>query len=75
MVGSFISMAMLWLAGAVTTDMLSLALWMVPAAVGGYAASRFVNRFLNAARLKALALGASALGSALLIVQLVLAAT
>jgi uncharacterized membrane protein YfcA len=75
MVGSSISMLMLWMTGAVTAEMLLLALWMVPAAVCGYAASRFVNRFLNAARLKALALGASALGSALLIVQLVLAAT
>jgi uncharacterized membrane protein YfcA len=75
MVGSSISMLMLWMTGAVTADMLSVALWMVPAAVCGYAASRFVNRFLNPARLKALALGASALGSALLIVQLMLAAT
>ena len=74
MVGSTISMLMLWITGAVTLGMLSLALWMVPAAVAGYAASRFVNRFLNAARLRALALGASALGSVLLIVQLVLPA-
>ncbi len=74
MVGSSISMVMLWITGAVTAEMLALALWMVPAAVGGYVASRFVNRFLNAARLKALALGASALGSVLLMVQLVLAA-
>ena len=74
MVGSSISMVMLWTAGAVTAEMLTLALWMVPAAVGGYAASRFVNRFLNAARLRALALGASALGSAMLMGQLVLAA-
>ena len=75
MVGSSISMMMLWIAGAVSAEMLVLAMWMVPAAVGGYAASRFVNRFLNAVRLKALALGASALGSVLLIVQLVLATT
>ena len=74
MVGSTISMLMLWITGAVTLGMLSLALWMVPAAVGGYAASRVINRFLNAARLRALALGASALGSVLLIVQLVLPA-
>lgn len=74
MVGSTISMLMLWITGAVTLGMLSLALWMVPAAVAGYAASRVVNRFLNAARLRALALGASALGSVLLIVQLVLPA-
>ncbi|WP_458782367.1 sulfite exporter TauE/SafE family protein [Arthrobacter sp. D3-16] len=72
MVGSFISMTMLWLAGAVTPDMLVLALWMVPAVVAGYAASRYVNRFLNPRRLKALALGASALGSVLLIMQLLL---
>lgn len=72
MVGSTISMAMLWVAGTVTQDMLALAAWMVPAVVAGYAASRYVNRFLNPARLKALACGASALGSLLLITQLVL---
>jgi uncharacterized protein len=71
MVGSTISMAMLWAAGAVSAEMLLLALWMVPAVVGGFAASRFVNRFLNPTRLKALAIGASALGSLLLIVQLI----
>ncbi len=74
MVGSIISMTMLWLAGAVTPHMLVLALWMVPAVVAGYTASRYVNRFLNPRRLKALALGASALGSVLLILQLLLAA-
>ncbi len=74
MVGSSISMLMLWITGTVTEEILVLALWMVPAAVAGYAASRFVNRFLNPARLKALALGASALGSVLLVLQLVLTA-
>jgi uncharacterized membrane protein YfcA len=49
MVGSSISMMMLWIAGAVSAQMLMLALWMIPAAVGGYAASRFANRFLNGA--------------------------
>jgi uncharacterized protein len=72
MAGSSISLLMLWITGTVTEDILVLALWMVPAAVGGYAASRFVNRFLNPARLRALALGASAVGSVLLVVQLVL---
>jgi uncharacterized protein len=72
MVGSSISLLMLWITGTVTEDILVLALWMVPAAVGGYAASRFVNRFLNPARLRALALGASAVGSVLLVVQPVL---
>jgi hypothetical protein len=75
MVGSSISMVMLWVTGAVTVEMLILAVWMVPAAVAGYVASRYVNRFLTAGRLKAVALGASALGSVLLMAQLVLAAT
>ena len=72
MVGSSISMLMLWITGAVTEDILVLALWMVPAAVGGYAASRYINRFLTPARLKALALAASAVGIVLLVLQLVL---
>ena len=72
MVGSAISMALLWLAGTVTEHMLVLALWMVPAVLAGYAVSRYVNRFLSRARLRKLALGASALGSAMLVMQLVL---
>ena len=74
MIGSAISLVSLGVAGAVTPEILTLALWMVPAVLGGYLASRFVNRFLNAARLKLLALGASALGSLLLTGQLALAA-
>lgn len=74
MVGSSVSMVSLGVAGTINGEMLMLALWMVPAVLAGYAASRFVNRFLNAARLKMLALGASALGSVLLIAQLALAA-
>ncbi|UZX01212.1 sulfite exporter TauE/SafE family protein [Arthrobacter sp. CDRTa11] len=74
MAGSAMSLVSLGLAGAVTPGMLMLALWMVPAVVAGYAASRWVNRFLNPPRLKLLALGASALGSVLLIGQLTLAA-
>ncbi|ACL38036.1 protein of unknown function DUF81 [Pseudarthrobacter chlorophenolicus A6] len=72
MVGSAISMALLWLAGTVTEHMLVLALWMVPAVLAGYAVSRYVNRFLSRARLRKLALGASALGSAMLVMQLLL---
>ncbi|HKS02838.1 MAG TPA: sulfite exporter TauE/SafE family protein [Arthrobacter sp.] len=71
MVGSTISMVMLWLSGAVTAEMLVLALWMVPAVAGGFAVSRVVNRFLNPKRLKALAIGASVLGSVLLAAQLI----
>ncbi|MGK3647052.1 sulfite exporter TauE/SafE family protein [Pseudarthrobacter enclensis] len=72
MVGSAISLAMLWAAGTVTGHMLVLALWMAPAVVAGYLASRRINRYLSAVRLKALAFGASALGSVLLVMQLVL---
>ena len=61
-------------ASGVTPEILTLALWMVPAVLAGYLASRFVNRFLNAARLRLLALGASALGSLLLTGQLAVAA-
>jgi hypothetical protein len=74
MVGSAISLVSLGVAGAVTAETLTLALWMVPAVLGGYLASRFMNRFLNAARLRVLAMGASGLGSLLLMGQLVLAA-
>ncbi|MFE4227041.1 sulfite exporter TauE/SafE family protein [Arthrobacter sp. NPDC056886] len=74
MVGSAISLMALGVAGAVTGQILTLALWLVPAVLGGYVASRFVNRFLNTARLRMLALGSSALGSLLLMGQLALAA-
>lgn len=74
MVGSAVSLVSLGLAGSVTGDILALALWMLPAVLGGYAASRLVNRFLNTARLRMLALAASGLGSVLLSGQLVLAA-
>lgn len=74
MVGSAVSLVSLGVAGAVTPEILTLALWMVPAVLAGYLASRFVNRFLNAARLRLLALGASALGSLLLTGQLAVAA-
>lgn len=74
MVGSAISLAALGVAGAVSGHILTLALWLVPAVLGGYVASRFVNRFLNTARLRMLALGSSALGSLLLMGQLALAA-
>ena len=74
MVGSAISLAALGVTGAVTGHILTLALWLVPAVLGGYVASGFVNRFLNTARLRMLALGSSALGSLLLMGQLAVAA-
>ena len=36
--------------------MVALALWLVPAVLAGFLASRWLNRFLDAARLSMLAL-------------------
>ncbi|EMY33453.1 hypothetical protein D477_014842 [Arthrobacter crystallopoietes BAB-32] len=72
MIGSGVSLAALALAGAVTGKILVLAAWLVPAAVAGYAVSRFLNRFLDAKRLRLLALSASGLGAVLLAGQTLL---
>jgi len=72
MVGSAVSLAALAVAGAVTEQVLMLVAWMVPAVVAGYAVSRFVNRFLDARRLRLLALSVSGLGAVLLAGQILL---
>lgn len=73
MVGSAISLGGLALAGAITPAILMLALWMVPAVLAGYVASRYLNRLLDPVRLRLLALAASVLGAVLLLGQLILA--
>lgn len=67
LVGSSLSLVALSVWGAVPTHALVTAAWMVPFAVLGAALSRFVNRFLNRGRTRAIALGVSALGAAILI--------
>jgi len=52
----------------VTTATLALAAWLVPAAIAGYALSRFTNTLLDKRRLRITALVASSLGAVMLIV-------
>lgn len=68
LVGSSLSLVALFLWGAVPPHALATAAWMAPVAVVGVALSRFVNRFLNRRRTRAIALAASALGALTLIV-------
>jgi len=68
LVGSSLSLLALFLWGVVPPHALVTAAWMTPFAVAGVALSRFVNRFLNRRRTRAVALGASAVGALTLIV-------
>jgi len=68
LVGSSLSLVALLLWGAVPLHALIVSAWMVPFAVLGVVLSRYVNRFLNRRRTRALALGASAFGALALIV-------
>lgn len=67
LVGSSLSLVALFLWGAIPPHALLTAAWMAPFAVVGVVLSRFVNRFLNRRRTRAIALGASALGALTLI--------
>ena len=67
LIGSSLSLVALFLWGAVPTHALATAAWMAPFAVAGVVLSRFVNRFLNRRRTRAVALAASALGALMLI--------
>ena len=73
MVGSAVSLAALAAAGQVTTEVLVLTAWMVPAALAGYVVSRYTNRFLDRRRLRLTALAASGFGAVLLAGRLLLA--
>lgn len=67
LVGSSLSLAALFLWGAVPPHALATAAGMAPFAVVGVVLSRFANRFLNRRRTRAIALGASAVGALTLI--------
>ncbi|CAN5483737.1 sulfite exporter TauE/SafE family protein [soil metagenome] len=69
LIGSLMSLAMLWLTGAVGTHTLWTFALLVPATVVGYVLSRYVNRFLDPARLRRVAITVSALGATVLIVR------
>ena len=66
LVGSLVSIGLLTVAGAVTPAVLAAVLGLSPAVVAGFVLSRWVNRLLDAARLRLLALTASAGGALLL---------
>lgn len=72
LVGSLVSVALLVAAGTVTPTVLVAVLGLSPAVVAGFLLSRWVNRLLDAARLRLVALTASAGGAVVLIVQLLL---
>lgn len=70
LVGSVVSVLLLAVAGAVTATTLTAFLWLAPVVIGGFALSRWLNRFLDAGRLRLVALAASAGGAVLLILRL-----
>jgi uncharacterized protein len=69
LVGSVISVIGLAAVGAVDGPMLLRTLWLLPAVAAGYLLSLVFNRHLDRRRLKLTAIGVSALGAVILIVQ------
>ena len=72
MVGSAVSLVALAAAGQVTSEVLVLTAWMMPAALAGYVVSRYTNRFLDRRRLRLIALAAAGFGAVLLVGRLLL---
>ncbi|MFD1214916.1 TSUP family transporter, partial [Arthrobacter sp. GCM10027362] len=72
LVGSLVSVLLLAMAGTVTGEVLQAVAWLSPAVVAGFGLSRWISRFLDAARLRLLALAASAAGALLLAARLLL---
>ena len=67
LVGSVMSLVTLAAVGAITIHTLTVFAVLIPAALLGYGLSRGLNRILDPNRLRWLAIGASALGSVVLI--------
>lgn len=67
--GSIMSIAVLAAAGAIERENTEMFVFLIPATVLGYVASRFVNRILDPARLRWLSIGISSVGAVLLIGQ------
>ena len=70
LVGSILSVAMLAVAGEVSGAVLSTLGWMSPVVLAGFLLSRWINKFMDKQRLRWAALGASVLGSLLLVIRL-----
>lgn len=73
LVGSCMSLASLAAAGAITAEALNLSLIMLPAVLGGYFLSRYVNYLLSPKTTRFVALAASSTGLLLLVTQQLLA--
>ena len=71
LVGSVVSVSLLAAAGAVTSGTVAAFLWLAPVVLVGFVLSRWLNRFLDARRLRLVALIASAGGAVLLIIRLI----
>ncbi|WP_306318760.1 MULTISPECIES: sulfite exporter TauE/SafE family protein [unclassified Streptomyces] len=69
LVGSVLSIATLASTGSIGTHTLAMSAALAPASVLGYVLSRYVNRFMDARRLRWAAIGVSTLGAVLLIGQ------
>lgn len=69
LIGSVMSLSGLVLAGQVGVATLRVTLWFLPATLAGYLLSRYVNRFMSRARLRATAIVASLAGATALIVD------
>lgn len=69
LIGSLMSLVMLTLTGAVDTHTLRAFAVLIPAAIAGYALSRFANRLLNPRRQRWTAISVSAAGAAVLVAQ------
>jgi uncharacterized membrane protein YfcA len=72
LVGSVVSVLLLAAAGTVTLHVVQTMAWLSPAVLAGFGLSRWISRFLDAARLRLVALAASAGGALLLVVRLLL---
>ncbi|NKX56809.1 sulfite exporter TauE/SafE family protein [Arthrobacter mobilis] len=72
LVGSLVSVLLLAAAGTVTAPVLAALAWLSPAVVAGFGLSRWISRYLDAARLRRLALAASTGGALLLVARLLL---
>ena len=71
LVGSVVSVVLLAVAGAVSGNTLTAFWWLTPVVLVGFLLSRWLNRFLDARRLRFVALVVSVGGAGLLIVRLV----
>ncbi|WP_439029103.1 sulfite exporter TauE/SafE family protein [Gordonia terrae] len=69
LVGSLMSLGALAATGSLSMDILQAFVALVPAVVLGFVASRFINRFLDRKRLRAVSIIVSALGATALIGQ------